>query len=597
MLGYDATDDLIDLEGRAFVAPYHYDRTVPFTDISQPHMPFRETDELDLICKDGSVCTTRVFRRRLIWQGTNAVQLAFIDLTESKRAEKALAISEERYRDLIEGSTLAMQITDRHLKRLFVNNAMVALLGYESAEELRAVEEFGAIAPEYRNQVRAANQFDLESGSTQQPHEIELLQKDGTIVPVQVFRRKILWEGEAAIHRTFVDISERKRAETALVDSEERYRRLFEESPLGIRITDTNGNRMVNQAMATMAGYDSVDEILALPRRTLIAPHHRDRTVTEEKIMAGGKDLPNSVEMDIVKKDGSLLPVQVFWRTLEWRGVKAVERTFIDVSERKEHERALQERDKTVQELRLALANASQIGAMGEVASVIAHELHQPLAAIANTANAAQRRLSDGKEDITVVLNEMLPLISSQASRAGRVIGGIRNLFDGRRVERSREDINLVVAEACELAANEFPSDILEIEQHFADHSPIVQIDRVQIQQVIYNLLRNAVDAMGSSTSKDVIVSIAEIDKLMVEISVRDYGPGLPGHVRPKLFEPFFTTKKQGMGMGMGLYTCQRIVEGHDGRIWAESSDDGGTTIRFTLPLAGSAADGTGSVH
>ena len=370
------------------------------------------------------------------------------------------------------------------------------------------------------------------------------------------------------------------------MDSEARYRDLIEGSTLGIHIANAAEQRVfVNQALADLLGYDTVDEMLVLPKFGYVALHHRDRTRSFESIDAAKGMLQNSYEIDLVKKDGSLVPVEVFWRMIDWKGEPAIQRFVIDISERKAHERALRERDKTVSELRQQLARASQIGTMSEIASVIAHELHQPLAAITNTASAAQRRLTEDSTDTSVVSKEMLPLIYNQASRAGRVIGGIRKLFNGRQTERARENINLVAAEACELASNEFTSEIMKIDLQFQDPPPFAVIDRVQIQQVIYNLLRNAVDAMRQSTAAGIILSIRTTDDEMVEISIQDEGPGMPEEVRSKLFDPFFTTKED--GMGMGLYTCRRIVESHEGNIWTDSDGIRGTIVRFTLPETG----------
>ena len=232
---------------------------------------------------------------------------------------------------------------------------------------------------------------------------------------------------------------------------------------------------------------------------------------------------------------------------------------------------------------------------MGEIASVIAHELHQPFAAIVNTSSAAQRRLMNEEADKITVLSEMLPIIAEQSARAGRVIGGIRKLFEGKQTERSVEEINSVVAEACELASNEFKAGTLNINQQFSHPSPSTIIDRVQIQQVIYNLLRNASDALQNFSTKEVFVSIETITGDMIRISVRNAGPELSEKTRSKLFEPFFTTKKN--GMGMGLYTCQRIVEAHEGKIWAESCAEKETTIWFTLPIAGQESERADTVH
>lgn len=595
MLGYDSADELMSVKRHGDIAPYHRQHALTLDEIEQADGHLPSPMEIDLLRKDGAIVPTEIYWRVLEWEGEKAVERIFVDLTKRKRAEEALVESEQRYRDLIEGAPIGMQIAAAMENRLLVNKALATMLGYDSADELIGLEARALVAPYHYD--RTVEFTDIANPNVQfrETDELDLVCKNGDIRTTQVFRRRLIWQGENAVQLAYIDITERKRAEAALVESEERYRKLFEESPLGIRITDENGNRQANQALARMLGYDSVEELLTLPKKALIAPGHLHRAITYERIRTDRGSVPASVELDIIKKDGSPLPVQVFWRTLEWRGVRAVERTYIDISERRAHEHVLQERDRTVRELRQELSHASQVGTMGEIAAVIAHELHQPLAAIANTASAAQRRLSDEHADKKAVLDEMLPLITSQASRAGSVIGGIRKLFDGKRTERSLQDINSVVAEACELAANEFKADTLEISRHFAERSSCAVVDKVQIQQVIYNLLRNAADALQESATKDVTVSIRHTDDQMIRISVKNAGPSLPDHVRANLFEPFFTTKEN--GMGMGLYTCQRIVNAHEGEIWAEPDDKSGTTIQFTLPLARQTIDPTDAVH
>lgn len=585
MLGYDSADELMSIERQGDLAPHDRHRAITLQRIEREGDTLPPSLEFDLLRKDGTIVPVEMYWRLFEWEGEKAVQRIFVELTDRKHVEEALVKSEQQYRDLIEGAPIGMQIAAAMGHRLLINKALVDMLGYDSADELMGLEGRELVAPYHYDRTVAFTDIALPNFQFRESDEVDLICKDGSIRTTQVFRRKLLWQGKDAVQLAYIDRTESKRAVSALMESEEQYRKLFEDSPLGIRISNEHRNRMSNQTLANMLGYDSAEELQNLPRYGVIAPHDRHRAITLERIEAGVEKPTGSVEMELIRKDGTILPIQMFWRTLQWQGVKAVEQTFIDISERKEHERLLQEHDRTVQSLRLQLSRASQVGAMGEVASVIAHELHQPLAAIANTASAAERRLANEDEDKTAILNEMLPLIASQANRAGRVIGGIRNLFDGKKTERSLVDIRTVIGEACKLAIDELTANNPKIIQRLPDTSLSVLIDRVQIQQVIYNLLRNAVDALRTSGDKDIIVSVEMIGEETVEISVQDNGLGISDGVISQLFEPFFTTKEKDGGMGMGLYTCRRIVEGHEGKIWVESRDNGGTTALFTLPL------------
>lgn len=506
---------------------------------------------------------------------------------ETAAAETALAESERRYRDLIVNNPLGVQIKDRDGNRLLANRAMVDLLGYESVNELMAAPWSAHLPGNHVASALSLSDLDAFDSVHTSTREVELIRKDQSIYPVQVFRRVVEWGGQKAVQRTYVDLSDRQRAETALRDSERRYRDLFEASSLGLRITDANGNRVINQAMATLLGYASIDELQNTPKHHLIAPYDHDRSFTLEKIENSGGKFPKSIELDLVRQDGTILPVEIFWRLLEWEDVKAVERTYIDISARKESERAVEERNRMVQEMRHKLAHAFQISTMAQISTVIAHELHQPLAAINNAANAARRRLADKTADQSVVLDEMLPLIADQAERAGHVIRGIRALFEEGASERVSEDLNLIIEEACALASSEFDAKNVEICHPVPEQAISVSVDRIQIQQVIINLVRNATDALNGAPQKNITVSISKTDDETVQVTVHDNGPGLSPDLKTTLFEPFVTTKKK--GMGMGLYACQQIIEGHGGNIWFEPDInpdiESGATISFNLPV------------
>jgi two-component system, LuxR family, sensor kinase FixL len=506
--------------------------------------------------------------------------------TETAAAETALAESERQYRDLIEENPLGIQIIGGNGERRLINRALATMLGYDSIDQIRRLPMRDLIAPGNLSQAVSVADMERQGADIPKSIEVDLMRKDGSTVPVQVFQRLLVWEGENAIQRTYIDLSERKQAEQGLIESERQSRDLIVNNPLGIQIIDGDGNCLLaNLAMATLVGYDSVDELMNLPGLFLLCVPDNALSCTYSP---GQDDDPlGSREVDLVRKDRAIVHVQLFQRDFEWQGQKAIQRTYVDISERRESERALEEHNRTVQDMRHKLAHAFQISTMAQISTVIAHELHQPLAAINNAANAARRRLADKTADQSVVLDEMLPLIADQAERAGRVIRGIRTLFEGRAPERVSADLNLIIEEACGLATSEFNAKNVKICHSDPEQAITVSVERIQIQQVVINLVRNAADALNGAPQKNITVSISRPDDETVQVSVHDNGPGLSPDLKTTLFEPFVTTKKK--GMGMGLYACQQIIEGHGGSIWFEPdldpNIDGGATVSFDLPV------------
>jgi C4-dicarboxylate-specific signal transduction histidine kinase len=213
----------------------------------------------------------------------------------------------------------------------------------------------------------------------------------------------------------------------------------------------------------------------------------------------------------------------------------------------------------------------------------IAHEVNQPLGSMVTNADAALRWLDRPQPDYGEVRHG-LRRIAEDGHRAGKVIESVRTLFRKERHERSSLDLNAVIAEAVQRAADESRSERLSFQTDLAPALPSVTGDALQLEQVIANLIANAIDAMSADSGRPRVLRVATglSGPETVQVSVEDSGPGLSAQARQHLFEPFFTTKPR--GMGMGLLFCRSIVEGHGGRLWADDSTAGGAIFRFTLP-------------
>ena len=248
---------------------------------------------------------------------------------------------------------------------------------------------------------------------------------------------------------------------------------------------------------------------------------------------------------------------------------------------------ALRDRARQVElrQLQAELQNAARESAMGQLSSAIAHELNQPLTSIMVYADAARNALKRQDDPSSGAVGDTLRQISGDAERATGIIQGLRELVDEGEVSRHAEDVNAVVMEAAELALSDPTARGVAFVGDLADDLPPAPLNRIQIQQVVVNLIRNAVQAMEGAPVRRVTLATAATPDGAIEIAVGDTGSGLDDALKERLFEPFVTTKSKGLGLGLAI--CRSIIEAHDGRLWATDAPGGGTEFRFTLPAGG----------
>ncbi len=281
------------------------------------------------------------------------------------------------------------------------------------------------------------------------------------------------------------------------------------------------------------------------------------------------------------RKDGSTFPMK-----LEVGEMRSGDRRFFtgfvrDLTERQETEHKLQE-------LQTELARLSRLTAMGEMASTLAHEINQPLSAISNYLQGCQRLLETVDHPNAPKVRDALTETVNQTLRAGHIIRQLREFVARGETERRPENLNKLVEEASALALVGAKEEGVKTHFRFDRQVAPVLVEKVQVQQVLLNLMRNAIEAMHGCPRKELLVTTSKIGKDKVEVSVADTGSGLSGDIEGRLFQPFVTTKPSGMGVGLSI--SKRIVEAHGGEMWAEPNPDGGTVFRFTLESAGEGA-------
>ena len=225
----------------------------------------------------------------------------------------------------------------------------------------------------------------------------------------------------------------------------------------------------------------------------------------------------------------------------------------------------------------------ARLNELGEMASTLAHELNQPLSAIANYVQGCSRLLRDMDEAVAIRMREALNEAAQQALRAGQIIRHLREFVTRGETEKAPEDIRKLVEEAGTLALIGSREHRVQSAFEFSPGAEMVTADRVQIQQVLINLMRNATEAMRDSDRRELVVRTAPGGDGTVVVEVADTGPGISDEIAARLFKPFVTTKPGGMGVGLSI--SKRIVEAHGGKISVTRNENGGATFRFTLPI------------
>ena len=276
-----------------------------------------------------------------------------------------------------------------------------------------------------------------------------------------------------------------------------------------------------------------------------------------------------------LRKDGSTFPMELSVGEARAGGRRVFIGFIRDLTESQKARARLQE-------LQHELLHASRLRSTGQMAAALAHEVNQPLTAAANYLRGAQRLLDVAQPDL-VRVRDAMGLAAQQTLRAGEIIRRLRAFVARGEMQRRPESVSTLIEEASALALLGARERNVHVTLRLPADLPAVLVERVQVQQVLLNLMRNAVEAMDTAPRRDLTVE-ARVLPGEVRICVADTGPGLAPEVAVQLFQPFVTTKQDGMGIGLSI--CRTIVESHGGRIWAEPNPGGGTVFRFTLPQA-----------
>jgi PAS domain S-box-containing protein len=501
---------------------------------------------------------------------------------ELQQSEARLRASEERWRLVFENSTLGIILTDHNLRFLATNRALQMMTGY-SAQELQKLSPVDLVAEEEREETRR-RLAELRTGErTNYEIVTRYRRKDGSSIWVNTFVSTIPGsENNPPIYiATAIDISDRHKAEGEL-------RRIATYLAEAEKLSHT-GCWARNTKTDELFWSPEVWRIFGLhPETTQLSfqvyldlVHPEDRAKLEEDSARALRDKePYDILFRAVLRDGTIKHLHSVGKPqIEESGAVA---EYIGVTmDETEHVRA----NAAMQEAQAELARVARLTTMGELAASIAHEINQPLAAIVAQGNAALRwlahtppNLEETRDSIRAILNE--------GHRASEVTARIRSLLKHSAPEYAELDINDAIRDVLELTVTALRSRGVVIETRLSAALPKVLGDRVQLQQVIMNLIMNGADAMSTVADRPRILHIgSQIDSAgYLSVSVKDAGTGIDEAIRDSIFKPLFTTKSTGMGMGLSI--CRSIVEAHGGKLWATPATPFGTEFRFTIPPA-----------
>ena len=542
--------------------------------------------------KDGTTFPVEV-RSGTFTQGGKLFYLALVrDISERKHAEESLRQSEayltEAQRLSHTGSWAFDVASNRYV---YTSEESDRLFGVDPQGEKPTKEViFERIHPEDRSSWKRNLEKSLrEKVDTTDQYRVVL--PDGTVRHIHTIRHPVVNSAGEVVKLvgTSIDITERKRAEESLRQSEAYLTEAQRLSHTGSWALDVATNRYVytSEEFDRLFGFDRQAE--APTREAVLERMHPEDRINWKRILekSVGEKVDTTSEYRIVLPDGRIRHIHTIRHPVvdsQGKVVKLVG-TSVDITQRKNAEEELREKNDALQTVRTELARVSRLTTLGEMTTSIAHEVSQPLGAMVASAGACARWLAADPPAFAEA-RAALDNIAADGKRAREVIGRIRALTKRQAPRKDLLDINHKIAEVLALTEHELRSHDIVLRTQLDKSLPRIAGDRVQLQQVILNLIVNAMEAMSGidDRARELTIVSGRDDTNAVVVEVRDSGTGLDAQSAERLFEAFYTTKAEGIGIGLSI--SRSIVEAHGGRLWASANEPHGAVFRFSLPVA-----------
>lgn len=490
----------------------------------------------------------------LIWRNTRRRLGAEVELAEETAFRRAMENS----------MSTGMRVIDLTGRITYVNPAFCRMVGFSQEELVGQDPPFPYWPTESNDQLQGNLRRMLSGESPPSGLPIHIMRKDGSRLIVRMYTSPLIDQsGQQTGWMTSVtDISEQARIRQELANAQERFITVLQALDAAVSVATAlpqDELLFANQAYKKWFGNSLIDG-------------HRALSAANRGPWSDVRDVYSNVVQRWF---------EVRLRSIQWVDGRVVElMVATDITQERASEQAQREQHARLQQ-------TSRLVTMGEMASSLAHELNQPLTAIANyTSGAAARLRTANQQSAPVPIEDLIELLqktAKQAERAGQVIRRIRSFVKRSDPNRRWVDAKAIVADAIELAEIDARERGLEIKQDLDRELPILHVDQILIEQVLLNLIKNGLESMKDARDRTLQVIVNRTDQ-SVMFSVVDRGHGVPQAIRDRLFDSFYTTKTDGMGMGLNI--CRSIIESHHGRLWFEDNPEGGCTFRFTLPLS-----------
>ena len=589
MHGFSSKDEILGENAFEFVAQRDIDRTAMVDMKRTLEQGSVASLEYTVVRTDGSEFPAEVNAKMLKDASGNPVGFigSIRDITERKQAEEALRKSEEKYRALVDHMREGYMVVRGNRIR-FANRRYAEVIGIP-VEKLIGQNFWRFLAPESQEQARQTYETLTGGGKVPPIQEYVYLTEDGQRIPIEISIREVIYEGKPSYALVLRDITERKQAEEALRESEEKLRLIFESINDAVAVTDLEGNLVqVNEAAVRMTGYSNKEKLLGRNMlESIIAKKDRARIIEDMTKTLGEGHALGTRSYTLLAADGREFDAEFSTAVLRDSSGNVIRFIGVarDITERKRAEEELRKyrehleelveaRTKELQDAQERLVRTEKLAVIGQLAGGVSHELRNPLGAIKNASYFLNMAIEQPEPEV----KETLEILEQEVATSERIISSLLDFARPKTATLQNVHINEVIEES--LGRVTVPENV-EVVKRLDETLPIILADPGQLGQVFTNIILNAIQAMPEGGQ--LVLKSAVPSRGWAAVSFTDTGAGISEENLEKLFEPLFTTKAKGIGLGLAI--CRTMVETHGGTIEVQSTEGKGSTFTISLPV------------
>lgn len=569
--------------------------------------PITDLDEC-IDCCDRQVTTTGGYITvvktvaKITLRGRLHLVESFLDISDRKRTEEALRASEERYRDLLDNANDLVQSVDANGSFVYVNRAWKETLGYTDAE-VASLKVFDVICPSCQEHCSALFR-EIMGGAAIPRVEVKFVARDGRVVDLEGSINCCVVDGKPALTRgIFRDITERKRMEQELQQSEERYRQLVEHAPEAIVVHRDGKFLYANREAAELFGVEAPEQLVGQQFLSVIHPDFRELITSSMQLLEDPGSVVPLVEIQVMRLAGGIVDVELVGTSISLEGKPAIQVLLRDITQRKKLEKELeQERDQWQRKLetkveektrhlkdaQAKLIQSEKMATLGEVVSGASHELNNPLAGILSAIQLL-RSTALSQPIVPALMDgiDVLENIESATIRCQKIVEDLIRFSTQTRCDFSQMQVNEVLKDSLEAMSDQFIRGGIQVNWHMDSGLPPIEGDFLKLFEMFTNILQNAKNALPDQGLVEITTRLVKKygQTPHVTVCIRDTGSGIPAKNLSKIFDPFFTTKPVGRGPGLGLTVSYGIIKRHGGDVDVRSTLGKGTKVTVTLPV------------